>query len=1687
MSSSGLCPECRSALVPSLGGICPRCLAESLHKDLPEPPLPPEAATGEPFGKFRKVQMLGSGGMGEVWKAWDSMLGRWVALKFLKSGEFDVARFLREGRTAAGLSHPNIAAIYECDVIDGRHYIAMQFIDGPTLTQYPRSKRKVVVRMMRDVARAVGWAHAKGVVHRDLKPGNLMVEQDPSVPHVYVTDFGLARPLESGHTVSLSGAVVGTPVYMSPEQARAEPADARSDVYGIGATLYELLVGQPPFSGRNLPELLEKTQKEEPRPPTRMDPTVDRDLETIVLKCLEKDPARRYPSADALAEDLDHFLNGESIAAKRAGVFYRAGKFVRRHRVPVGLGGVLLVMAVYGLFSTLWPASVFVESTPEGAAVRLNGRATGRRTPCRLTLWPPGNHVLDLEREGYERTTLEVTAGAARGIRRSMDLVRATGFLTVLASPECDVRVESSGIARPLGSTPLRRIELPRGSHRIVLRRDGYVDAQELVDIRSDGETRVDRVLVPEEGEIDLTANEAGVTLTLESLANPRQSARFQPLPSFGQRLPTGRYRVTAEKQNYVGQVRELTVSKGERAKAQFTVSSMLLWSRPIKARTLRGSSFTLGKLALADFDGDGILDVLAIHPDGVVALSGRDGSTLWEHAGEVGFNAPVSLADIDGDGVLDIILAGNFHLEALSGRTGLPIWTYQLGSYGLTAPLVVDLDGDGIPDCIVGWSNGLLHAVSGRDGTLLWKTEGSLSENNPLEGILVSAPPDGAPSILYRKSGSLCRVRADDGKSLKEWKVEGAPYITGVVDYTDLDGDGIRDIVTFGDALTAYSGTDGRVLWRTPFPRGLSVSKEHVDLDGDGTPDYLISGWSYVQAVSGKTGRLLWDLPHKGGDFVAVGLVPPPAEGRPRQVVVGTVGEVRLLSAKDGAVVWKTALSDERLMALTVGDPRTPGSPACIMTTSRGRVSALSQADGSSLWTFQASSSAIGGVQPVMGDVNGHGALDCVVWTEDGIYALSGNRAPVLWETTLNDAISGPVRSGDVDGDGIPDCVVATEGPSPARALSGIDGSTLWAVESKRKWQSPHLVGPVRLQGDSKCDWILSEDRSPLVAVSGKDGTVLWTLEDSEIVCPPVVADVNGDRFDDVLVVRNLKDEKSLIAVSGRDGKRLWESSFKGSVVAPLQLADVNGDGVPDCFVRTNSDGCYAFSGKDGSLLWRLEKRVTGDMHQTPLLVDVDGDGTPDLITDKQLSAYSGRDRSLLWTSDKKSPASGGAATLGDVNGDGVVHILNAIGLRNSPNAVISVRDIPNPVRNANLAVYPPLLLTVRSGKDGSELYSFRLPESPLTLDRPMTCDIFGVHEHSVPMYRGWRVVVIPPATRAHGAVVGVGSHAALFDPKNGRLMDGVRGTHPTTVAAGRILPAPACEVFVGSGKTIRSVRMDDTPPVEFLDPATEGLYPAGLPEVLATLRRELRGFPDGRRVPALCEKLLEPRTSKGVRSFLLCTRAKYEYLSGSPQSAALTLDRWQREGGDSYFLYALRFLCSHSPTDLANALSRSPVETCGLVLRREPDGRPPKSLVVATLTVAHLESPNGALARAAACFLTGLDELGFEYVRKASRVSDDAKRLAALFPNAGAFKGQEGDTPRAVQELMADLSSPPPYTVEHCELAESALLEVCIYLDLGERMQAAEKLEATLGQPRIPDAWRSALEELFIRCRGD
>jgi mono/diheme cytochrome c family protein/tRNA A-37 threonylcarbamoyl transferase component Bud32 len=352
--------------------IVPRPTGTDAEATLPPPGetipirVPPEQVV---VPGYEILAELGRGGMGVVYKARQTKLKRLVALKMILAGVHagpkELTRFHAEAEAVARLQHPNIVQIYEVGEYQGRPFFSLEFVEGGSLAQKYRGQMlspRAAAELIATLARAIHYAHQRGVIHRDLKPANVLLQSHPGAPGQSVglevpkiTDFGLAKQVDREISNTQSGAIMGTANYMAPEQAwgKAKQVGPAADIYSLGAILYELLTGRPPFVGETPMDTMLRVMAEEPIAPARLVGGIPRDLETICLKCLNKAPTGRYTSAEALADDLQRFLEGQPIVARPVTALGRAVRWVKRHPALSSAAGIFLCLLLLGLVGAL--------------------------------------------------------------------------------------------------------------------------------------------------------------------------------------------------------------------------------------------------------------------------------------------------------------------------------------------------------------------------------------------------------------------------------------------------------------------------------------------------------------------------------------------------------------------------------------------------------------------------------------------------------------------------------------------------------------------------------------------------------------------------------------------------------------------------------------------------------------------------------------------------------------------------------------------------------------------------------------------------------------------------------------------------------------------------------------------------------------------------------------------------------------------------------------------------------------------------------------------------------------------------------------------------------------------------------------------------------------------------------------
>ncbi|HXP62689.1 MAG TPA: serine/threonine-protein kinase [Dongiaceae bacterium] len=374
MANAEICSQCGAELDPAAPrGLCGHCLislglASGPGESFAETPLPvpgPEPAdslaspTLGRIGDYELIEEIARGGMGVVYKARQLSLGRMVAVKMVLAGQFVdkkvIQRFRGEVTTAALLQHPNIVPVHEVGMHAGQPFFSMDYVEGQNLGQLvgnrPLSPKKAA-RYLKLIAEAIHYAHSQGILHRDLKPSNVLVDAATDQPRV--TDFGLATRLDGESSLTLTGQVLGSPGFIPPEQASPGRGKAgrRSDVYALGAILYHLLTARAPFQAESLPAIVNLVLTTEPVPPRLLNPGIPRDLETVCLKCLEKEPERRYATGKELADELGRFLDDQPVHARPVSRPERAWRWCRRSPVLATLAALVLLLLLVVLVGT---------------------------------------------------------------------------------------------------------------------------------------------------------------------------------------------------------------------------------------------------------------------------------------------------------------------------------------------------------------------------------------------------------------------------------------------------------------------------------------------------------------------------------------------------------------------------------------------------------------------------------------------------------------------------------------------------------------------------------------------------------------------------------------------------------------------------------------------------------------------------------------------------------------------------------------------------------------------------------------------------------------------------------------------------------------------------------------------------------------------------------------------------------------------------------------------------------------------------------------------------------------------------------------------------------------------------------------------------------------------------------------
>jgi len=802
-------------------------------------------APGMTFGGFAILAELGRGGMGAVYKATDPTLGRVVALKILSDRHIatdeDVRRFQRESKLAARLRHPHLVQVYEAGIHDGVPFFTMEYVEGKTLDELLleeltsvlrpgvklRLGRDEKIRIMIRVAEAVHVAHRAGIIHRDLKPANIIIDA-ANEPHV--TDFGLAKEMTSVTFLTTTGTAMGTPYYMPPEQARGEVRglDPRTDVYAMGAVLYHALTLKLPFMDETGAMVLRKVIEEDPEAPRKIDPTIDRALERIILTAMAKDRSDRYPTAADFARDLERCLTGQQVQARGPSPARQAERWVRRHPAWAASGAVsVILIMIFSIVLFFRPGRLTLRTDPTGAEVWIDGGKLDAPTPIENLALARGRHEVRLVRTGYRTQViaLDITGGGQQ-IRQER-LEAQTGRLSLTSNP-ATVEARLSGPQRLVLQTPIELLALPDGDYLAEFFRPQYQLGAGRVKIQDRADARY--------------------SVELREAVRWRIAAGDGIHPELavgdldGDRLP-----------DVVGG------SKDGRIFAISGKDGHSMWSHETRhpAQT---------RPVIADVDGDGGLDVLVgVGTSGFLCLRGKDGASRY--FARTGNRAYVAI--VPREGIPDVCAAGwDGTLTCYRGRSLLALrpetaWSVPLGARPLGGPMAMGRNLVVVTQApralVVGPDGAVLRAwdlkgparvwtldereeeiiVGAKDEIAAW----SLKTGKPRWTRPIGATPTaiglGPLLLVSTEEGFLVALDPADGS--ERWRHRTDQGIPGRAAWADLDGDGRLEILVGAqDRRVSALDAGGTLRWYYLAGGGVSGSPLAVDLSGDGIPEII-------------------------------------------------------------------------------------------------------------------------------------------------------------------------------------------------------------------------------------------------------------------------------------------------------------------------------------------------------------------------------------------------------------------------------------------------------------------------------------------------------------------------------------------------------------------------------------------------------------------------------------------------------------------------------------------------------------------------------------------------------------------------------------------------------------------------------------------------------------------------------
>jgi predicted Ser/Thr protein kinase len=1215
------------------------------------------------LGDFRIIREVGRGGMGAVFEAEQISLGRRVALKILRFGGVSdpeaIERFKREAETVAKLHHTNIVPIFNVGSEHGVNYYAMQFIDGKSLAEVLAEKKQPlppdqVAEWGLQAADALTHAHQRGVIHRDVKPSNLLLDKEN---RLWLTDFGLARRMDDV-TLSLTGALLGTPRYMSPEQAAASTkrVDHRSDIFSLGATLYELLTGKPAFGGDTPHDVIQQILTCEPTPIRQQNSQVPRDLETIVMKCLAKEPGQRYSAARDLADDLRALLDGRPIRARRASLIELATRWLKAQQRSVKLAATAAALTLAVTFAAIFTRSGY-------NAWRQGSLQLGTSTP------PLVAEIMDYGGNVLRRETLPMQESVSLAAGKYQ--VRTSGEGALSQTFDVDVhRASALAYSVDLHDEQLLSMDIPRAF--------AFADL---------GKRRKSIVLIGNDGIAPFgwtppRANKDAPELKTWAGFHWPWSSGSEPLSGFG--LFDLRPWIAPRGFDLNGDGERDLICAGRHQAWLMAISGKdgaILWfagrgqdlkispqpNRPYFQR-YAVSSTTLGEPIIdRDCDGDGVSDVIATFGDVGADMNRMSGGQV----------------------------AATCWVEAVSGRSGQTIWKYDLPPEWFELPL-----GGEVPNqCrwFVGQETGTTQQgrATMSTGRHVFRRAARVERTGthvyrPDAARLVTM---GDQSLLAVVGGTHVALLDPQTGREAQRPLDFQARPGRQSQWADVDGDGAADLVVIGErpGNTANDFPKAQIaVWSVARRDKLWAEKLNAD-------------WPLTQAWSIEPPQwpLVADLNGDGKNEIAVPNGSSDAKGYFGSGAGNPWGELAVREGSTGQTLWKRRLvtMDLQIDQMTAGpDIDGDGWREIYVATLSGAgfrlyVDCFSGQSGRTLWTSSGSPAVAAEGSHLAPPQWWQGGEDG--WPQLIVEAINdgpGKRQSLFCTYSAGTGALTHVGRGittveprDVDNDGIEDLVVFN---APSDRLDFGGKLHVRRGVGAEPWRRVGNLGEpaADFNGDGVIDLVQLRTDGWLVASSGRSGQSLWQIKlDSGYRATgarPAGADLDGDGTEDLLAWTDTSGPRRLSfpfhAVSGKSGRVLWNAREIDAQmvqgVPTATAADLDRDGKPEVIWIVALDHGYPLSrqswsshdvqlwlfvtsGQTGDLRWKAPlSRAYGDtpgdyfhlatqgFRIVPSIGDADGDGTCEVIVPAvkaegnqrqslETRVLSGANGKLLWS----------------------------------------------------------------------------------------------------------------------------------------------------------------------------------------------------------------------------------------------------------------------------------------------------------------------------------------------------------------------------------------------------------------------------------------------------------------------